>query len=146
MSIDSHDDKFLESDRPDDRSLGEKIRDAAEEAGDKVKESWDDLTDDERLEREAPQTSGEGYGRHDIPADDLTDANLGDEAAQPSGEGYGRHDIDPADDLVDPAVDPDGPEGDSSGQSGEGYGRHDTDRRDNPVDPAFDPVIRFDER
>ena len=141
MSIDTHDDKFPESDR----TLGEKLTDAAEEVGDTVKAGWDALTDDERLKRETAHPSDEGYGRHDIdPGADVTDDQLTSDA--PSSDGYGRHDIDPDADVTDPAPDPVEFEGDSPSQSGDGYGRHDTDRRDNPVDPAFDPVIRFDDR
>lgn len=94
VSIDSYDEKYPERERPDDRTLGEKIGDAARGAGDKLKEGWDELTDDERL-------SGD-----DVPDGHLhtgRDHDLEPEIVEQSGEGYGRHDTNRGEDVVDVA-------------------------------------------
>lgn len=63
MSTQSYDDSFRETDRPGDRTLGEKVSDAAQEAGGKIKEGWGDLTDNERLQAEGRQEAREADAR-----------------------------------------------------------------------------------
>ena len=65
MSTQSYDDSFRETDPTTDRTLGEKVRDAAKEAGGKIKEGWGDLTDNERLQAE---------GRDDVREADASQA------------------------------------------------------------------------
>ena len=72
MSTHSHDDTFPETDRSGDRTLGEKVRDAAQETGGKIKEGWGDLTDNERLEAEGRQQAREADVRQ---ARDHTDVD-----------------------------------------------------------------------
>lgn len=71
MSTHAYDDKFPETDRSDDRTLGEKVHDAAQEAGGKIKEGWGDLTDNERLEAEGRQQAAAADARQ--AADRLED-------------------------------------------------------------------------
>lgn len=61
---------------PGDRSVGEKVSDAANELAGKVKQGWGDLTDDERLQAEGRQQEAEADARQ--AADKAADYRDGD--------------------------------------------------------------------